>query len=82
MFVTDGAMRVGSGREEVPKGHLAVLSAGEVLQLSGEQGRALVLAGRPLGEPVSRWGPFVMNTDEEIQRAIEDYRTGRLVQAG
>jgi hypothetical protein len=80
VFVTDGAMRVGSSREEVTKGHLAVLSPGEVLQLDGEQGRALVLAGRPIGEPVSRWGPFVMNTDEEIQRAIEDYRSGRLVQ--
>lgn len=62
------------------KGHLAVLSEGELLQLEGEQGRALVLAGRPLGEPVSRWGPFVMNTDDEIRQAIEDYRSGRLVQ--
>ncbi|MDP2274833.1 MAG: pirin family protein [Archangium sp.] len=78
VFVTDGAMRVGSSREEVKKGHLAVLSAGEVLRLDGEQGRALVLAGRPLGEPVSRWGPFVMNTDDEIKQAIEDYRSGRL----
>ena len=71
VFVTDGAMRVGSSREEVEKGHLAVLSAGEVLRLDGEQGRAL-------GEPVSRWGPFVMNTDDEIKQAIEDYRSGRL----
>ena len=62
------------------KGHLAVLSEGELLQLEGEQGRALVLAGRPLGEPVSRWGPCVMNTDDEIRQAIEDYRSGRLVQ--
>ena len=80
VFVTDGSMRVGSTREEVKKGHLAVLSEGELLQLEGEQGRALVLAGRPLGEPVSRWGPFVMNTDDEIRQAIEDYRSGRLVQ--
>lgn len=70
----------GARREEVKKGHLAVLSEGEVLQLEGEQGRALVLAGRPIGEPVSRWGPFVMNTDAEIRQAIEDYQTGRLVQ--
>lgn len=79
VFVTDGAMRVGSSRQEVKKGHLAVLTSGEVLRLDGEQGRALVLAGRPLGEPVSRWGPFVMNTDDEIKQAIEDYRTGRLI---
>lgn len=82
VYVTDGAMRVGATNEEVRKGHIAVLSAGEVLQLQGEQGRALLLAGRPLGEPVSRWGPFVMNTDEEIRQAIEDYRSGRLVQQG
>ena len=79
VFVTDGSMRVGTTREEVKKGHLAVLSDGEVLQFEGEQGRALVLAGRPIGEPVSRWGPFVMNTDEEIRQAIDDYRSGRLV---
>jgi len=40
--------------------------------------RALLLAGRPLGEPVSRWGPFVMNTDEEVRQAFEDYRAGRM----
>ncbi len=79
VFVTDGAMRVGATRQEVPKGHLAVLTPGQVLQLEGSHGRALVLAGRPLGEPVARWGPFVMNTDAEIQQAIADYRSGRLV---
>jgi redox-sensitive bicupin YhaK (pirin superfamily) len=82
VYVTDGAMRVGAAKQEVKKGHIAVLTPGEVLQLGGENGRALVLAGRPIGEPVARWGPFVMNTDEEIRQAVEDYRSGRLVQPG
>lgn len=81
VFVAEGALRVGPSKQEVPKGSLAVLTPGEVLQLEGDQGRALVLAGRPLGEPVARWGPFVMNTDAEIRQAIDDYRSGRLIQA-
>jgi hypothetical protein len=80
VFVTDGTVRLGASRREVPKGNLAVLTGGDVAALEGEGagGRALLIAGRPLGEPVSRWGPFVMNTDAEIQQAISDYRSGKL----
>jgi hypothetical protein len=38
----------------------------------------MLMAGVPLREPVARWGPFVMNTDEEIRQAIADYRSGRM----
>ncbi len=76
LYVTQGAMKAG-GRE-VRSGQLAVLSGGEALRLEGLGGRALLLAGRPLHEPVARWGPFVMNTDAEIRQAIDDYRGGRL----
>jgi hypothetical protein len=78
VYVTEGALRVGEGRREVKAQELAVLGPGESVRFEGEDGRALLLAGRPLGEPVSRWGPFVMNTDAEIQQAIADYRSGRL----
>jgi hypothetical protein len=65
-------------------GALAVLGEGnEVIIEAGEQGgRTLLIAGKPIGEPVARYGPFVMNTTEEIHQAMEDYRRGELVRPG
>ena len=58
-----------------------VLSAGERVEIHAGDGpaRFLLLAARPLGEPVAQHGPFVMNTREEIEQAIADYRSNRLV---
>ena len=58
-----------------------ILSKGAFLVLkAGEQGAAfLLLAGRPLKEPIVQYGPFVMNTREEIEQAVGDYNNGRLV---
>lgn len=61
-------------------GGVAVLGDGGTVRLAGRGdagGRAIMVAGRPLGEPVARYGPFVMNSREEIQQAVEDYRAGR-----
>ena len=70
----------GGATTELTSGQLGVYRGGDALALSaGEQGaRALVLAGSPIGEPISQYGPFVMNTSEEIEQAITDYNEGRL----
>ena len=61
---------------------LAVLSAGDTVSLAAglEGARLILVAGRPIGEPVVQYGPFVMNSREEIEHAINDYRNGKLVQ--
>ena len=56
------------------------LSNGNRVQLHSEDAACfLLLGGVPLNEPIANWGPFVMNTQEQIEQAIEDYRRGRLV---
>lgn len=57
------------------------LSDGELIEIrtSGQPAVFLLLAGQPLREPVVQYGPFVMNTQEEIDRALSDYRNGLLV---
>ena len=58
-----------------------ILSAGEILSMNSENGgRALLLAGLPIGEPVAQRGPFVMNTQAELYQAMKDYGNGTLTQ--
>jgi len=60
-----------------------VLGAGDALEVkAGADGaRFLVLAAKPIGEPVVQYGPFVMNTRQEIEQAIRDYQSGELTRA-
>ena len=79
-YVFDGDARIGDRGDRFASGELAVLGEGDTLRLRGGDApaRILLLAARPLGEPVSRYGPFVMNTYDEIRQAVEDYQSGRL----
>ena len=78
IYVFDGA--ASSDQTLLPKGTLAVLGDGSRIRLTaGADGAALLLiAGRPLGEPIARYGPFVMNTRDEIAQAFADFQAGRL----
>jgi len=80
LYVPDGAVRVGASKTEVRAGEIAVLAGGDTFSVSCDatSGRVLLFAGRPIGEPVARSGPFVMNTDDELRRAWADYRAGVL----
>ena len=83
VYVIQGRARVGAARTQVAEGQLAVLGPGDELALAADgAARMLCFAGRPIGEPVARYGPFVMNTDDEIRQAIDDYHSGRLVGGG
>ena len=77
-YVFDGAGTFGASAQVVSRQHLAVLSDGEVVTVKTTDTlvRFLLLAGKPLHEPVARYGPFVMNTREEIAQAIEDFQRG------
>ena len=82
VYVYDGTARVGEGAAatQINRGDLAVLSPGDTIVIAAESAsatRLLLLAAKPLGEPISRHGPFVMNSDAEIHQAIDDFRAGR-----
>jgi redox-sensitive bicupin YhaK (pirin superfamily) len=79
-YVYEGEASVGEGVGTRVSAHqLGVLGGGDGLELrTGEGGaRLLVIAGRPLKEPVERYGPFVMNTREQIAEAVRDFQSGK-----
>ncbi len=76
-YVFEGELQVGDDR--VPAGHLARLGDGERLALtSAAGGQALLLFGTPHREPIAHYGPFVMNSQAELEQALRDYRDGTL----
>ncbi len=88
VYVLSGRGTVGPAAHPIRQGQLAVLGAGDRITVAAESGQdgnrpaleVLLLGGQPIREPVWHYGPFVMNTKEEIARALEDYNAGRFGQ--
>lgn len=80
VYVYRGAVRIGD--TTIPAQRMAILAndpaADGVLIEAGEEARLILVAGQPLNEPIAQYGPFVMNTQQEIYQALADQRDGRL----
>jgi len=80
VYVYRGELQIGD--TQVPVKRMAIFqndagSDGVAIKASAAS-RALLIAGKPLGEPIAQYGPFVMNTNDEIRQAVQDYQAGKL----
>lgn len=82
VYPFEGSISIGpaNARRSLATHNAGVLSEGERIEIAAEASAArfILVAGRPLGEPIVQYGPFVMNTREEIEQALRDYQSGRL----
>ncbi|CAG4882786.1 conserved protein of unknown function [Georgfuchsia toluolica] len=80
IYVYRGEISIGG--DKVPVQRMAILAndvnAEGVVIEAADEAKVLLIAGRPLNEPIAQYGPFVMNTEQEIYQALNDYRDGRL----
>ena len=82
VYLVEGEIKIGNkAHSKLENSTLISLKNGDKLKISAiEKSKFLVIAGKPIGEPVARGGPFVMNTKQEILKAIQDYHSGNFVQ--
>ncbi len=86
IYVLAGRGSVGPSKQEIVEGQLAVLAEGNVVTVHGDDRQEsrsptleiLMLGGSPIRQPIAWYGPFVMNTREEIMQAVQDYQSGRM----
>ena len=81
IYLIEGEVKVGEqNHDPVKDSTLIVLTRGEKLKVSSlTKAKFLLISGKPIGEPIARGGPFVMNTKEEILKAVQDYHNGTFV---
>ncbi len=82
VYLIEGEIKIGhKTHDKVDSSALIILTKGEKLKVKGiTKSKFLLISGKPIGEPIARGGPFVMNTKEEILKAVEDYHSGNFVQ--
>jgi len=78
VYPYEGSVRIAG--QALASHNAGVLSRGDRVEVVADGGAArfLLLAARPIGEPIAQYGPFVMNTEDELARAVQDYREGKL----
>ena len=85
LFEGSGRFATAQGKDRtVPPPQLIVFDDGDYVKVRATEAgaRLLLVSGKPLGEPIARYGPFVMNTKEEIRQALRDLQNGTFVQPG
>ena len=82
VYLIEGEIKIGDKNHDKVNGStLIILAKGEKLKVKAvTKSKFLLISGKPIGEPIARGGPFVMNTKEEILKAVEDYQNGNFVQ--
>ncbi|MBL6953477.1 MAG: pirin family protein [Alphaproteobacteria bacterium] len=83
LYLFQGTLAVGPQGRLIDEGQLVIFGAGEAIDLALDAqadtaARFLLFGGVPIREPIARYGPFVMNTREELQQAFDDYQSGRM----
>ena len=82
VYLIEGEIKIGDKNHDKVNGStLIILAKGEKLKVKAvTKSKFLLISGKPIGEPIARGGPFVMNTKEEILKAVKDYQSGNFVQ--
>ena len=82
VYLVSGEIKIGNKvHNKLKNSTLISLADGNDLRiLSVKESQFLIIAGKPIGEPIARGGPFVMNTKQEIIKAVQDYHNGNFVQ--
>ena len=82
VYLIEGEIKIGDkNHKKVKDSTLILLTRGKKLKLKGvTKSKFLLISGKPIEEPIARGGPFVMNTKEEILKAVKDYESGNFVQ--